>query len=131
MQIARAAAAYWAMIFVLGFALGTLRVMWGAQALGETGFILIEVPIMLLASWLAAKAVVRRFAVQPGRAALAMGALAFALLMAAEVTLTAILGGDPAAWLAGLIRPPGLYGFIGQLAFGLMPWLAARKSAAS
>ncbi|MDJ0978203.1 MAG: hypothetical protein QNI87_06685 [Erythrobacter sp.] len=118
--------AYWSLIFALGFALGTVRVMWGAAALGEGTFILIELPIMLGASWLAARWLTRRFRVASTGAALAMGALAFALLMLAEIALTAAMGASPAVWLASLTRPPHLYGFLGQLAFGAMPLVAVR-----
>ena len=126
----RAGVAYWAVIFALGFMLGTVRTVWGAQALGETRFILIEVPIMLTASWLAARRMVRRFAVTSTGAAAGMGALAFALLMLAELTLTGALAGSGEAWGAmrdwagSLLHPPGIYGFAGQIAFGVMPVVA-------
>jgi peptidoglycan/LPS O-acetylase OafA/YrhL len=127
MNITKAAAAYWALIFALGFVLGTVRTLWGAQALGEANFILIEIPVMLSASWLAARWLVARYEVPPGGPALAMGGIAFALLMLAEAALTAMLGGNPAHWLASLAAPPVLYGFLGQIAFGLMPWIVARS----
>lgn len=120
-----AGASYWAMIFALGFVLGTVRVLWGADALGSdyegTTFIAIEVPVMVGASWLAARWLVRRFGIASTGAALTMGAFAFVLLMVAEIALAAATGGSPAAWFAGLTMPMGLYGFAGQVAFGLMP----------
>ncbi|MFL0354897.1 hypothetical protein ACI5KX_00340 [Erythrobacter sp. GH1-10] len=116
-----AGAAYWAVVFALGFVLGTLRVMWGAEALGEATFLALEVPVMVGASFLAARWLVRRFGIASTGAALTMGALAFALLMVAEIALTAVMGGSPMAWLASLATPPGLFGFAGQVAFGLMP----------
>ena len=127
MSIVKAGAAYWALIFALGFVLGTVRTLWGAAALGEGNFILIEIPLMLTASWLAARWLVARYAVPRGLAALAMGGIAFALLILAEVLLTAMLGGDPRGWLASLATPPQLYGFLGQIAFGLMPWLVTLR----
>lgn len=127
MSIVKAGAAYWALIFALGFVLGTVRTLWGAAALGEGNFILIEVPVMLAASWFAARRLARRYAIRGGGEALAMGGIAFALLMLAEAALTAALGGDPAHWLASLASPPELYGFLGQIAFGLMPWLVSLR----
>lgn len=127
MNITKAAAAYWALIFALGFVLGTVRTLWGADALGEGNFILIEIPVMLSASWLAARRLVARYEVPRGLPALAMGGIAFALLMLAEAALTAMLGGDPMDWLASLAASPALYGFAGQIAFGLMPWIVARS----
>ena len=127
-NIARAGAAYWALIFALGFVLGTVRTLWGAAALGEGNFILVEVPVMLAASWLAARWLVARFGIASRGAAMGMGALAFVLLMVAEMALTAALGGNVARWIAGLFAPPGLYGFLGQIAFGLMPWIVVHRS---
>lgn len=95
----------------------------GAEALGEATFIAIEVPVMVGASWLAARWLVRRFGIASTGAALAMGALAFVLLMVAEIALTAATGGSAQAWIARLATPMGLFGFAGQAAFGLMPML--------
>ena len=131
MKILRAALFYFAVIFGLGFLLGTVRVLWGARALGETAFILIEVPVMLAASWLAARWLVRRYEVRSLAAAVAMGTLAFVLLMGAELLLASGLSGQaPAAWFAGLWHAPHLYGTLGQLAFAMMP-VAAREKALS
>ena len=129
MKVLPAALLYFAAIFGLGFLLGTVRVLWGAKALGETAFILIEVPVMLAASWLAARWLVRRFKVHSLTAAIAMGALAFALLMGAELLLaTGISGQSPATWFAGLWHAPHLYGTLGQLAFGMMPLAVGGKA---
>jgi len=120
--------AYWAMVFALGFVLGTLRVLWLAPALGLVAATVIELPVMLAASWWAARWLLRRFAIRTGGAALAMGALAFVLLMAAELALgVAAFGQTPAQWLAGLAEPQGALGLAGQVVFALMPWLAVRR----
>ena len=131
-RVIGAALAYWAAIFALGFVLGTIRVLWGAAALGETAFVLLEIPVMLCASWLAARWLVRRFSLGGAGETLAMGAIAFALLMTAEVLLAGALAGtDPRSWFSSLTRPPGLYGLLGQIGFALMPWLAWRGYRAS
>ncbi|MEZ5680705.1 MAG: hypothetical protein R3E14_05350 [Erythrobacter sp.] len=130
MAILRAAILYWAAIFALGFVLGTVRVLWGAEAMGEADIILIEVPVMLAASWLAARWVVRRFAVRSLSAAAAIGTFAFALLVCAELLLSTTLAGQSAGeWFAGLWRAPHRYGTLGQVGFGVMPvvaWLSAK-----
>ncbi len=130
MRSLKAGTAYWALIFALGFILGTVRALWGAEAMGESTFILIEIPVMLTASWFAARWLVARFAIAGRGEALAMGGIAFALLMAAEAALTAALGGSPLSWFASLATPPELYGFLGQVMFGLMPWAVVRLSPA-
>lgn len=122
-----AALRYFGLIFALGFLLGTVRTLLLAPATGATAAVLIELPVMLGASWLAARPIVARAGLAPGRA-LGMGALAFLMLMAAEAGLAAGLAGQsPARWAADLLRTPGWIGLAGQLLFGLMPWLAARR----
>lgn len=127
MQVGKAAAAYWAIIFALGFVLGTVRVMWLAPAVGLLPATAMELPVMLGASWWAAGRVLRRFDIKGGGAALAMGALAFALLVGAECALAVVLiGQSVGAWIAGLAEPHAALGLAGQVAFALIPWWRAR-----
>ncbi|MFY8048705.1 MAG: hypothetical protein ACOVNS_07770 [Erythrobacter sp.] len=127
MTILRAAVAYWAMVFALGFVLGTVRVLWLAPLVGLVPATLIELPVMLGASWLASGWLVRRFAITDSGAALAMGGLAFALLMGAECALAVMLAGEtPAQWLAGLRQPHAALGLAGQMVFAVMPWWRVR-----
>ncbi|MBO6768730.1 MAG: hypothetical protein JJ901_10585 [Erythrobacter sp.] len=123
-----AGVAYWALIFGLGFILGTVRVLWLAPRVGETVAGLIEMPIILGASWLVARWLVGRFEIRRRGEALAMGGVAFALLMVAELALgVAVFAMSPAQWLASISQPPGLYGLIGQVAFGMMPLCITRR----
>ena len=125
-----AAFIYFAIVFAAGFVLGSLRVLWLAGAVGEAGAVILEVPLMLAVSWVAAGWCITRFAVPatwPAR--LAMGALAFALLMAAETVLAlAAFGRTPAAMLAHYATAPGLIGLAGQVVFALIPALRLRVS---
>jgi hypothetical protein len=126
--ILRAAIAYWAVVFALGFVLGTLRVLWLAPLVGLIPATLIELPVMLGASWLAAGWLVRRFAITDAGAALATGGLAFALLMVAECALAVgMMGRTPAQWLADLRQPHAALGLAGQVVFAAMPWWRARR----
>jgi hypothetical protein len=125
-RLARAALLYWLAIFGLGFALGTVRVLVVAPQLGELAAVLVELPVMLGVSWLVARAILKRW--RPGRRilALAMGALAFILLLASEFALGVWgFGQQPQAWLAALARPAGVLGLAGQLAFGAIPAIIA------
>jgi hypothetical protein len=127
-----AAAAYFGIVFALGFVLGTVRVLAVAPRLGETAAVLIEAPLMLAASWIAARWCVRRFAV-PARDAprLAMGVTAFALLMGAELLLSVLVfGRTPAEHLAGYARTPGALGLAAQALFALAPWIEGRVARA-
>jgi hypothetical protein len=127
MTILRAAAAYWAAVFALGFVLGTIRVTWLIPLVGLMPATLIELPLILTGSWFAAGWVLRRFRIELPMEALAVGGLAFAILMAAECALAGVLTGQsPAQWLAGLRHPHALLGLAGQVLFALMPWWRVR-----
>lgn len=128
MPVLTAALAYWALVFAAGFALGTLRVLLLAPRLGETAAVAAELPVMLALSWYAAGAVPRRRPLPPGGPRLAMGALAFTLLLGAEAALGILAFGQaPAAWAAALATPPGALGLGGQALFALIPWLQGRR----
>lgn len=85
----KAGAAYFAVVFAVGFALGTVRTLFLAPRLGELLAVVIELPLMLGASWLACGWAVRRWRIAPTAGPrLTMGAFAFALLIIAEATLS-------------------------------------------
>lgn len=131
MKVLRAAVAYWAVVFALGFVLGTIRTLWLAPAIGLVPATLAELPLMLAASWRASGWLVRRFAIRAAVEGLAAGGLAFALLMVAECGLAVMMMGQSAAqWLAGLRASHGLLGLAGQIAFALMPWWRVRRGRA-
>ena len=58
---ARAGATYAVSVFVVGFALGTLRVLVVAPRLGDTVAVTLEAPVMLLASWEFSRRLIKRF----------------------------------------------------------------------
>lgn len=118
----RAGLAYFAGVFALGFVLGTVRVLWLAPRLGEGPAVLLELPVMLAASWAWCGWLLGRFRFPPGiTAPLLMGGVAFALLMAAEFTLGAATGTPPASHLARWATGPGAAGLAAQIAFALFP----------
>jgi hypothetical protein len=119
---------YFAIVFAVGFALGTLRVTTLVPRLGELASVAIEVPAMLVASWLASAWLVRGFRVPRTTVArLAMGGLALVLLLAAEWALGLVLfGRTVAGQLAAWATAPGLLGLGAQLAFGLVPFVQAQ-----
>ena len=63
-----------------------MRTLWVMPVAGAAPALLLELPVMLLASWLLASRIVRRAHLSPAASA-AMGALAFILLMTAEALL--------------------------------------------
>ena len=86
MSIALAAGAYFSIVFAIGFALGVLRTVWVAPWLGERAAELVEFPLMVAASYFAARFVIARSGRGLERGAAAwVGAAALALLLGAEL----------------------------------------------
>eukprot|EP01036_Dinobryon_divergens_P049588 gene49589-biopygen40436 len=89
-----AGAIYFAVVFAAGFALGTLRVLVVAPLIGPVGAVVMELPVILAASWLACGWTVRRLKVAPATIdRLVMGATAFVILIAAEFAMSTLLFG--------------------------------------
>lgn len=123
--VGKAGLAYWALVFALGFLLGTIRVLFLEGSVGPLAATVIELPLMLAASWLAARWAFMRFAVSGTRSAFAMGMLAFFLLMGSELMLTIVMpGNSPGQWAARMGTPAGATGLLGQVLFGVIPMLA-------
>ncbi len=115
---------YFALIFALGFVLGTLRVLWLMPLVGQTLAVLAEQPVMLTASWFAARWLLRRYGFQSVRDRAVMGGIALVLLFIAEIALGFTLFNQSLTRsLTEALVLPGLIGLIGQIIFGLMPLL--------
>ena len=85
MRILKAGILYFALVFGTGFVLGTIRTLWIVPRLGTRMAELMETPIMLVITILAAQWIVRRLAVpSEAPARLGMGCIALALLLVAE-----------------------------------------------
>lgn len=123
-----AGAVYFLLVFAVGFALGTFRVLVLLPRIGELAAVLLELPVMLAISWILAGRLVARFGVPAAiPARLMMGSVGFALLMVAEMWLAVSLFGQPmAAHLAHYATWPGAIGLAGQAGFGLMPLFRLR-----
>lgn len=119
---------YFAIAFGAGFVLGAVRVTAIAPRVGDTLAVLIELPIVLFASWMACGWTIRRFNVSPDLTArLLMGGAAFTLLIGAELTLglTAFdrtIAEQMDAWTT----PGGVLGLAGQALFALFPLMQRR-----
>jgi hypothetical protein len=119
-----AGAFYAIIVFVIGFILGTIRVLLLAPRLGETTAVIIEAPIMLAASWFVCHWCVDRLDVRRTASTRSlMGSVAFVVLMAAEVGLGAAFGRLLADQLAAYKSPPGAIGLTAQLIFAVFPFI--------
>lgn len=124
--------AYIAMVFALGFVLGTMRTLLvhDSQGAGRLLGVLIELPIMLAASWFLCSYLVRRFRVAAAIAPRAiMGGVAFAVLLLAELLVgAALFGRTPAGQLALYREASYAIGLTAQCAFALMPLAQLRQA---
>ncbi len=86
---------YFALVFGAGFVLGTIRTLWVAPRVGMRIAELVETPIMLVVTIVAARWIVHRLAVPSVPSSrLSMGFVALGLMLVAEFGLV--------LWLRGL-----------------------------
>ena len=123
-------ALYFAIVFAFAFAFGAVRVTWISPAVGALAATAVELPFTLGVAWVACGWLTRKAVMSAGQG-LAVGAFAFALLMVCEASLAVLIFGQtPGQYGAGLLTPSGALGLAGQIAFGLIPAVRARLSAA-
>ena len=129
MQNLKAGLLYFAIVFGAGFVLGTIRVLLSVPRVGTRTAELIETPVMILVSFIAARWVVRRFAVPPtATQRIAMGLLALGLLLGAEFTFVLWLQGlTISEYLAGRDPVAGTAYLIALGVFAVMPLFVARR----
>lgn len=122
----KAGLAYFLVVFALAFAMGMLRVLVLVPRIGEVPAVLIEVPLIVAASWWVCGRAAARWQVGPATAErLLMGGLAFTLLMATEWALSVTAFGRPSCqFVQALLTPAGAIGLSGQGLFALMPLFA-------
>jgi len=133
MQILKTGALYFALVFGAGFVLGTIRVLLVVPRFGVRTAELMETPLMLVVTVLAARWVVRRLSLPPRPATrLGVGFVALGLLLLLEFTVV--------LWLQGLTigeyfksRDPvaGTVYIVILGVFAVMPLLVARKQEGS
>ncbi len=93
-RILRAGFLYFVLTFGAGFLLGPFRILFLVPRLGARAAELIEIPVMIGITWLAARWVTQRFSIPSQRGPrLSVGVLAGALLLLAEFALVLRLRG--------------------------------------
>lgn len=123
-NVLSASVAYFAIVFAAGFVFGTARALLAADVPSmRLWAVAIELPLILAVSWITCAYVVRRFAVPATVSArCAMGATAFALLLAAEAAISVALAGRTLSeHIALYAEASHLLGLAGQIVFALLP----------
>jgi hypothetical protein len=119
---------YFALVFAVGFVLGAIRTIWIVPRVGARRAELMEMPIMLVVTIVAARWTVLRLALPDELSVrLQMGGIAFAFMLVAEFSFV--------LWIRGLsirnylaTRDPvsGTVYYAMLVAFAIMPMLVTR-----
>lgn len=118
-----AAFAYFAVVFAAAFVLGALRVTLISPQVGALVAVALEVPVVLVIAWGVAGWVLRRWPSDMRQRAL-IGAIAFGLLMVAELALAVfVFAQAPGEYFAAMATLPGAVGLAGQIGFAAVPAL--------
>jgi len=129
MHVLKPGALYFAVVFSAGFMLGTIRTLWVIPHVGTRTAELMEMPIMLVVTILAARWTGRHLSVQPMPSVrIGMGCIALLLMLVAEFGFV--------LWIRGLSikdyltsRDPvsGTVYYLTLILFAIMPLLVAKK----
>jgi hypothetical protein len=128
-QVLKAGLLYFGLVFGAGFFLGTIRILLVVPRFGTRIAELIETPIMLVVTIVAAKWIVRRFDVPYTLSMrLGMGCIALGFMLLAEFTLMLRLRGlSISEYLASRDPVSGTVYYIMLGAFAIMPLLVSRR----
>jgi hypothetical protein len=128
MQAARAAVAYFALVFGAGFILGSVRVPFLVPRLGERIAELIEMPFMFVFVVFSARFIIRRFALPTATLVrLSVGLIALGLLLIAEILLAVALQSQSLGTYIASRDPVSGSVYLAMLAlFAVMPLILAR-----
>jgi hypothetical protein len=126
----RAGVEYATIVFVVGFALGTVRVLLLAPRVGELAAVALEAPLMLLVSWMVCAWTIRRDGIPSAPAARAlMGGVALVSLLSLELVVSvAVFGRTVTAHFASYAAPAALLGLAAQLLFACFPLVQDRRT---
>ena len=128
MQLVVAAVLYFGLTYLAGFAFGSLRELLIVPRIGQLAATAIETPMMLAASYFAARFVIGRFDQRPAmRGRAIIGMLAFGLLMVAEIIFAGLIRGwSFEQWLSHMKTAEGAISLVLFVLFGLFPLVVRR-----
>jgi hypothetical protein len=131
MQILKAGVLYFALVFGMGFVLGTIRTLLVVPRVGARTAELMEAPIMLVVTIVASRWVVLRLTVPPGTSArLGMGCIALLLLLIAEIGLLWFRGLTIPEYIASRVPVARTVYYAMLVVFAVMPLLMAGRAIA-
>lgn len=122
--------AYFGVVFAIGFAFGVVRLLYVAPQIGAIWAVSAEAPLMLAASAVVCRWLLRGQAIGHGFAGV-MGITALTLLLLAEAGLSLAAGRSLGGHLALYAELPHQIGLAAQIGFALLPQLFARPSPTS
>jgi hypothetical protein len=127
MRTLKAALIYFAAVFGVGFVLGAIRVPVLVPRLGVRYAELLELPVMLAASFVLARLVMRRLGPFSLAQRLWTGAVALASMVAAELGLVLVIQGQSLTqYVANRDPVSGTAYVLSLIAFAFMPVFAGR-----
>jgi len=125
----KAAFLYFLAVFGAGFVLGSIRVLLLVPRIGVRVAELIEMPLMVLLTIVAARWIVLRFGSPSLRQRpLRMGFLALFLMVAAEISLGSLAGATVPEYITARDPVSGPAYFAALVFFSLAPWLIVRRT---
>ena len=129
-SVLKPAISYFLTVFLLGFVLGVIRELFLLQWLSQRDAELLEMPVILLVSFLAAKyLVVARSQVSREGHFLMIGILALVMMLAFELTVVLGLRGlTLSAYIASCDVIAGSAYLLSLLIYMLMPWFVHKIS---
>jgi hypothetical protein len=129
MKILKVGILYFGLVFGAGFVLGPIRILWAVPRFGTRMAELLEAPIMFVVVVVAARWIVRRFALSSTASIrLGMGCVALGFLLVAEFTLVLWLRGlSISEYLANRDPVSGTVYYVMLGVFAIMPLLVARR----
>lgn len=131
MRAFKAGLLYFALVFGMGFVLGIVRVTMVVPALGARLAELIELPVMVIASYFAARFVLGRFGPFGANDRVRIGVLALIWLLAAELAVMFASGQLIGDYIAARDPVSGTAYLVSLLLFALMPALAGIRGGRS
>jgi hypothetical protein len=131
MVVLRFAVLYAAIVLAFGFGLGAVRVLFVTPVTGELVAVLIEVPVMLVLSWVVAARIFHGRGLAPAQG-IEIGLTSFLLLQMAESLLFGAFGPytyfDNMLFYLGDFSPARVAGLVGQILFAAIPHIQIARS---